>query len=333
MADTAFLPQSKLAYLIEAERPSSDFKTDVIKGLSERPFELHPKYFYDARGAELFEAICTTPEYYVTSAEKALLEGKADLIADVIGPDANFIEPGSGAAEKIRILLDACETPAEYTLFDISREQLEAVAADLAEDFPDLRVGAVAGDFTRSFPLEEGMFSGSGKRVCFFPGGTLGNFSPEAQISLLNGFKRWLRPGDGILLGVDRIKDTARLDAAYNDTAGYTAAFNLNILHHMQHAIDARLDIDAWEHLSFFNVGRGCIEMHLLATEDTEIAVQGHTFRFDRGDSIKTEESWKFDVPRLKRLASALSLELDAVWSGPNDMFSLVWLKVPEVSS
>ena len=193
--------------------------------------------------------------------------------------------------------------------------------------------GPILEEEARGYAKWVGTLTDGRIQINVFPGGTLGNFSPDAQISLLNGFKCWLRPGDGILLGVDRIKDTARLDAAYNDAAGYTAAFNLNILHHMQHAIDARLDIDAWEHLSFFNVGRGCIEMHLLATEDTEIAVQGHTFRFDRGDSIKTEESWKFDVPRLKRLASALSLELDAVWSGPNDMFSLVWLKVPEVSS
>ncbi|MAP93460.1 MAG: L-histidine N(alpha)-methyltransferase [Ponticaulis sp.] len=329
MADTAQL-SSKLAYLIDAEAPVSDFRTDVIEGLSAPPFELPPKYFYDANGAELFEAICTTPEYYVTRAEIELLQTSAASIADIIGPDANIIEPGSGAAEKVRILLKALPNPAEYTLFDISREQLDVVARGLAEDFPRLRVGAVAGDFTRPLLVTGEMFQGSGKRMCFFPGGTIGNFSPTDQITLLSGFKSWLRPGDGILIGVDRIKNAARLDAAYNDAAGYTARFNLNLLRHMQSALGAELNTDDWDHQAFFNIARGCIEMHLRANRDTQIGLDQHVFQFSAGETILTEESWKFDEARLRALADALNLDLKHIWSSKDDAFSHVWLEMPD---
>lgn len=321
-------PSSTLAYLIEAEVPASDFAADVKAGLSERPATLPPKYFYDARGAELFHEICNTTEYYVTRAEHELLNTHAATIADAIGPHANIIEPGSGAAEKVRVLLKACKDPAELTLIDISREQLEAVAGELAEDMPGLRVGAVAGDFTAPLDITGDMFAGEGKRVCFFPGGTIGNFAPDEQVKLLQHFKGFLRPGDAILLGVDRIKDAALLDAAYNDAAGLTAQFNLNILSHMQAALNAEIDMSAWEHAAFFSPSKGCIEMHLRTRRATQIEVSGDVFAFDAGETIKTEESWKFDVSRLKSLGKRAGLKLGLVWSSKGEAFSLAWLEV-----
>lgn len=327
--DSSLVGQFGLAYLIEMDRPEADFKGDVIRGLSAHPPQIPPKYFYDETGADLFEKICTTPEYYVTRSETALLTSIAGDIADIIGPHANIFEPGSGAAEKIRILLRALEQPAEYCLFDISRDQMERVARDINREFSTLRVGAVAGDFTRPVPTSQRMFYGDGKRVCYFPGGTLGNFAPDTQIELLRTFRTPLRPGDGILLGVDKIKDTARLDAAYNDAAGYTRDFNMNLLSRMAGELGAELQLNDWEHLSFFDKEKGRIRMFLVAKAPTTISLEDHKFQFGTGDWIHTEDSWKFDEQRLRTLAGAAGLEVEKVWGLTRSDFLMAWLVVP----
>ncbi len=315
-----------LAFLVELPRADGDFRADVLAGLRAEPRGIPPKYFYDRAGAKLFEAICETPEYYVTRAETALLTAIAPEIAALAGPGASLIEPGSGAAEKARILLAEMASPTEYILFDISREQLERTAAEVAEAFPGLRIGAVAGDFTVAAPNPGEVFQGGGRRICFFPGGTLGNFDPDAQADLLRRFKTFLRPGDALLVGVDTIKDAARLDAAYNDVAGHTAAFNLNLLHRIAAELDAELDPGDFRHLAFFRPSLARIEMHLVARRSTRIKLAGETFDFTAGEGIHTENSWKFDAHRLAALATRAGFTLERTWMAAEDAFMVAWL-------
>lgn len=315
-----------LKFLKELPRPKGRFLEDALGGLSRTPKVLAPKYFYDDEGAKLFEAITETPEYYVTRAETALLERHSAEIAAMAGQNASMIEPGSGAGQKARILLRAFDRSTEYILFDISRTQLEKVGAEMSSLFPDMSIGAVAGDFTQPMPQPSEVFHGQGKRICFFPGGTLGNFEPEGQRALLENFRTLLRPGDALLLGVDRIKDAAILDAAYNDASGLTAAFNLNVLHRMQRDLGAEVDVESFRHRAFFVPSRARIEMHLLAIADTRIVLEGEVFPVVKGESIHTENSYKFDEPRLEALAGDTGFQIEKVWGSQADAFMLAWL-------
>lgn len=315
-----------LDFLLERPVATSDFRADVIAGLSSTPRSIPPKYFYDAEGARLFESICELPEYYVTRAELDLLNRYAGEISRAAGAGASMIEPGSGAAAKARILLRAFDRPYEFVLFDISQEQLIAQGQRLAAEFPELRVGAVAGDFTADMPRADEIFSGAARRVCFFPGGTLGNFEPDAQRALLRNFSSVLRPGDGLLLGVDRVKDSAKLDAAYDDAAGVSAAFNLNLFTRLQDELGARLDPDAFVHRAFFNPELARIEMHLMARRPTAIEIDGQRFVFEVGETIHTENSYKFDRERLGALARDCGFEVKTVWGERAEQFMLAWL-------
>ena len=317
-----------IAFLIEQPRTESDMRCDVIDGLSQAQKSIPPKYFYDAHGAELFVEITETPEYYPTRTEYSLLSEIAPDVAGWAGSGASMIEPGSGAAEKARVLLGAFDQPHEYCLFDISSDQLKRAGADIAAGFPGLRVGAVAGDFTAAMPRASDVFTGEGKRICFFPGSTLGNFSPEQQAGLLRSFKTPLRTGDAILLGVDGVKDTARLDAAYNDAAGLTAAFNLNLLQRLKSDLGAKLELSDFEHLSFYNPALQRIEMHLVAPRGSRIEIDDHVFEFKPGETIHTENSWKFDRARIEALADETGLAVTRLWQAKPYTFYLCLLEV-----
>ncbi len=329
MADGDAPHKTSLAFLLEMASPEADFRGDVLSGLAGAPKTIPPKYFYDETGASLFEQICLTPEYYVTRAESELLQRIAGDVADLAGRGASVFEPGSGAAEKARLLLDRMDDPAEFILFDISRAQLEAAGAEIARRYPSMRVGAVAGDFSAGVPRADDIFSGQGRRICFFPGGTLGNFDPAEQRSLLKRFASVLRPGDAILLGVDAIKDAARLDAAYNDAQGLTAAFNLNLLARMQRDLDARLEPAAFAHAAFYNPDLARIEMHIRARRATRIEIDGDVFPFAPGEAVHTENSWKFDQARLSRLAEDVGLRLEQCWRADGGDFLAAWIEVP----
>ena len=323
-------PTERLAYLIMTEAPEADFRGDVLDGLSRPAPAIPPKYFYNEKGASLFEDICSTEDYYVTKAETALIEREANDIARTIGPDASLFEPGSGAATKIRPILRALDRPGEYTLFDISQEQMERVAGELRTEFPSLRLGAVAGDFTRGLPEDDRLFSGKGNRVCFFPGGTIGNFAPDEQKALLSTFRKALRPGDILLLGADARKDSAVLDAAYNDTAGYTAAFNLNLLNRMKRELDADLDLDAWMHVAYYDEQHHRIRMFLRPRTDTRIVIGDRTFDFPIGRPINTEASYKFDPKALRTLGKASGYTLEKIWDAGEDLFYLACFRVAD---
>jgi len=317
-----------LSVLIDLPSEASDFRSDVLDGLGQAQKSIPPKYFYDAVGAKLFEAICETPEYYVTRAETALLEQIAPEVAAWAGKGASLIEPGSGAATKARLLLSAMGAPAEYILFDISHEQLKAAGRSINADYPKLRVGAVSGDFTQAMPAPNDVFVGGGKRLCFFPGSTIGNFAPDRQITLLKSFKTLLRKGDAILLGADTIKDEDVLNAAYNDQQGLTAQFNLNLLARLQNELGAKLDAAAFQHHAFFNTELARIEMHLSAPNGAEIEIDGDRFALKPNETIHTENSWKFDRMRLSTLAEAAGLSVSAVWNAENDAFMTALLEV-----
>lgn len=318
----------ELAYELALPIESADFKSDVIAGLSKSVKSIPPKYFYDETGAELFVEITKTPEYYPTRTELALLKSVAPKVAAWAGRGASLIEPGSGAAEKIRVLLSAFEEPLECVLLDISREQLRQSGRALARDFPGLRVGAVTGDFTGEMPAPETIFKGDEKRLCFFPGSTLGNFGPAERVGLLKSYTSVLRAGDAILLGLDGVKDAARLDAAYNDTAGITAAFNLNLLTRLKSEVSASLNIADFQHLSFYNPAQKRIEMHLVAPRGAYIEIDNQRFVLKPGEAIHTENSWKFDREGLSQLADEAGLQIRELWEASVNTFYLALLEV-----
>src|SRR5215472_8763093 len=272
------------------------FRDAVLSGLGCARKRIPCKFFYDARGSALFEAICRLPEYYLTRTEVAILEANADEMAAQIGPHGRVIEFGSGASTKARILLRALDRPAAYVPVDISREHLRDAAASLAEDFPWLSVVAVCADYTRPFPLPP-LPGPHGKRVGFFPGSTIGNFEPDAAVDFLANYARVLGPGGEMLIGVDRKKDPRILDAAYNDRAGVTAEFNLNLFQRINRELDGDLEIDRFEHVAFYNEIEGRIKMYIRSLANQEAWIAGKLVLFGKDELIHTEYSYKYSIP------------------------------------
>ena len=303
------------------------FRDAVLAGLARAHKRIPCKFFYDARGSALFEEICRLPEYYPTRTEIAILEENSSDIAAQMGPHCRVIEFGSGASQKIRILLYALERPAAYVPVDISREHLRDAAISLAEDFPSVPVIAVCADYTRHFPLPS-LPSAGGKRVGFFPGSTIGNFEPDAAVAFLANYAHILGPRGEMLIGVDLKKDPLILDAAYNDRAGVTAAFNLNLLERVNRELDADLDIDRFEHLAFYNEAEGRVEIYIrsLVTQETRIA--GTRFRFAKDELIHTEYSYKYSVPEFRALAAGAGFRPVDTWTDSAELFSVHYFRL-----
>jgi L-histidine N-alpha-methyltransferase len=307
--------------------PSEEsFRDAVLAGLAARPKSLPCKFFYDARGSALFEKICEVPEYYLTRAETAILETYAPAIADRIGPYCRLIELGSGASQKVRLLLGALETPLAYVPVDISREHLRAAAAGLAADFPELQVVAVCADYTRPFDLPN-LPGPPGKRVGFFPGSTIGNFEPEGVVNFLTHCGHLLGPGAEMLIGTDVKKDKRILDAAYNDADGFNAAFNLNLLHRIANELDAEIDIDEFEHVAFYNPDEGRVELYIRSLEAQSVAVAGSRFAFAKGELIHTENSYKYAIAEFRDLAARAGFQTLETWTDPDRMFAVYYLR------
>jgi len=303
------------------------FRDAVLKGLGRARKAIPCKFFYDARGSALFEEICRLPEYYPTRTEIAILEENAGEIASQMGPHCRIIEFGSGASQKARILLQALDRPAAYVPVDISRELLREAAAALAEDFPELPVIAVCADYTGPFPLPP-LPSPSGKRVGFFPGSTIGNFEPEAAARFLANCARILGPGGEMLIGVDLKKDTEILEAAYNDRAGVTAAFNLNLLERINRELDGDLDLDLFEHVAFYNKTEGRVEIYVRSLADQEAAIAGRHIAFAAGELIHTEYSYKYTVPEFRALAAPAGFRPVDTWTDPAELFSVHYFRL-----
>ncbi|XAH25569.1 L-histidine N(alpha)-methyltransferase [Xylophilus sp. GW821-FHT01B05] len=305
----------------------SDFARDLLVGLSCRPRSISPKYFYDTEGSALFDRICTLPEYYPTRTECALLAQHAGAIAQLAGPRAEIVEFGAGSLHKVRLLLDAMESPAGYLPIDISGEHMTAAATELRRAYPTLNVSPLVADYTQRLLLPAPA-AGSGRRLGFFPGSTIGNFSPEEAERFLRLAAQVLR-GGALLLGADLVKDPALLHAAYNDAEGVTAAFNLNLLARANRELGADFDLDAFSHCAFYNAPHQRIEMHLVSQRPQQVGICGETFSFDEGETLHTEHSHKFTVNGLHAMAVRAGFRPGPVWTDPGRLFSVHWLQAP----
>jgi probable methyltransferase len=300
------------------------FLADVLDGLSRPRKSLPCKYFYDSEGSALFDAICTLDEYYPTRTETALLHERTGEIAALAGRGATLVELGSGSSVKVRILLDALDAPAMYVPVDISRDHLIAAAARLAGDYPSVTVVPVAADYVRGFALPRGV--APERTLAFFPGSTIGNFRPAEALAFLRGLGQRLGKGARLLIGVDLRKNPAVLEAAYNDARGVTAAFNLNLLGRINRELDGSFDLDRFAHRAHYDPVRGRIEMHLESLADQTVRIAGHAIRFAKGETIHTENSYKYSVPGFRRLGARAGWRAEQSWTDSGGLFSLHWM-------
>jgi dimethylhistidine N-methyltransferase len=303
------------------------FRDAVLHGLA-RPKKAIPcKFLYDERGSALFEQICRLPEYYPTRTEIAILEESAEEIAAQMGVYSRIIEFGSGASLKARILLDALDRPAAYVAVDISREHLREAAAALAQDFPDVAIVALCADYTRPFVIPS-LPGPAGKRVGFFPGSTIGNFEPDAAARFLANCADILGPGGEMMIGVDLKKEASILDAAYNDRAGVTAAFNLNLFERINRELDGDLDLDLFEHFAFYSETNGRVEIYIRSLADQQAIVAGCRFSFAAGELIHTEYSYKYSVEEFRSLAARAGFRPVDTWVDTGELFSVHYFRL-----
>ncbi|MDO9411966.1 MAG: L-histidine N(alpha)-methyltransferase [Pseudolabrys sp.] len=300
----------------------STFKHDVLKGLGARRKHLPPKYFYDAAGSQLFDRITDQAEYYPTRCEMHILQDNAAEIMRLVPAGAALVEFGSGSNKKARILLAAAPVLAAYVPVDISGEMLEREADALQLDFPRLNIQPVAADFTHEFELPEEA-KAAPVRVGLFPGSTIGNFEPHEASSFLRNAAKILGPNSKLIIGADLIKPTDILNAAYNDAAGVTAKFNLNLLVRINRELGGTFDIKSFEHHAFFNRERHRIEMHLASLKRQKVKVAGECFDFRAGETIHTENSYKYSVESLGALARGVGWQPSAVWTDAKKYFSV----------
>ena len=300
-----------------------DFREEVLRGLASQPKRVSSKFFYDRRGSELFEQICRQPEYYPTRTEIGILRACGPELARLAGPGSVLIELGSGASRKVRLLLERLR-PSAYVGVDISREFLLQATRRLAQDYPSMEVYALCADLGRPLELASAPF---GRRLAFYPGSSIGNFEPEAAATFLRNLRTLLGPGGALVIGVDLKKDLASLHAAYNDAAGVTAAFNLNLLRRLQRELGAELDLGGFRHEAFYNEVQGRIEMHIESLRRQTIRIDGHPFPFAAGERLHTENSYKYTIPEFRALAQRAGFVPARVWTDAQSLFSVHYLR------
>lgn len=316
--------------LTDLEPPADNFLQEALAGLSAQPPQLACKYFYDDRGARLFEQICELPEYYPTRTEISILRQHLGAMSDMIGANARIVEYGSGAGIKIRLLLDALHSPAAYIPVDIAREQLLEAATRLQADFPAIDVLSVCADYSAplTLPNPETSFR---KTIVFFPGSTIGNFPPAEAARFLARFAQLAAQGKapgGLLIGVDMKKDPDILERAYNDSQGITAAFNLNLLARMNRELGADFNLDQWYHEAPWNPATGAIEMHLVSRRDQRVHLGGRTFDFAAGAHIHTENSFKYRPEEFEQLARQAGFRRRGLWTDADNLFSVQYFEL-----
>ena len=305
----------------ESADAASSFVHDVIAGLTARPKLLPPKYFYDETGARLFEQITALPEYYLTRCELEILRERARDIARFFPAPSALIEFGSGSSKKMRILLAAAPAIAAYAPVDISSEMLIQEANELRRDYPRLAVLPVEADFTKPFALPAA--AAGMAHTGFFPGSTIGNFEPDEARAFLRHAGRMLGRGAALIIGVDLVKDPSILHAAYNDEAGLTAKFNLNLLARINRELGGSFDLASFEHRAFYNSERHRIEMHLVSKKLQKVSVAGRDVEFRAGETIHTENSYKYTLEHFTALARAAGWASVAVWTDAGKNFSI----------
>jgi L-histidine Nalpha-methyltransferase len=311
---------------VEVFKPAArQFRADVLRGLGAPKKELPCKYFYDKVGSELFEQITELEEYYPTRTELGIMERHASEMAGLLGQRCLLIEYGSGSSLKIRLLFDQLRELAGYVPIDVSGEYLHRSARALGEEYPDIEVLPLCADFTRQLAPPT-CRKAAARRVVYFPGSTLGNFTPEAALALLRQTAILCGREGGLLLGIDLQKDPRVMEAAYNDRRGVTAAFNRNILVRINRELGADFDIEQFAHRAFYNAAQKRIEMHLVSRRDQVVRVGGAPFVFVKGESIHTENSYKYSLPDLADLAWASGFAVERVWTDERQYFSVAYL-------
>jgi len=300
--------------------PAADLRREVLAGLSGQQKQLSPKFFYDAHGSALFDAITALPEYYPTRTEIAILRGCRAELAQLLGPGTVVIEPGGGNGAKARLLLDSL-APRAYAPIDIARNPLFEAADGLAADYPAIDVHAICADFSRSLQLPA-LPTGE-RRVAFFPGSSIGNFDREHAVALLQRLAELVGPGGALLIGVDLQKDAARLESAYDDVQGVTAAFNLNMLARLNRELGADFRLERFAHRAHYDEEAGRIEMHLVSRAAQQARIDDKTFAFAEGETIHTENSYKYTPEGFAALAAAAGFRPLREWHDPDDLFAV----------
>jgi dimethylhistidine N-methyltransferase len=298
-----------------------DDRAQLLDGFAGMPRSISPKFFYDERGSELFTEITRTPEYYPTRTELGLLKQYGEEMSECIGEDATLLEYGSGSSEKIRTLLETLR-PQKYVPMDISRDYLASSAETLATDYPWLDVLATCVDYSKEFDLPERFH---GNVAGFFPGSSIGNFSPASALNFLRRVKKHVE-GGGLLIGVDLKKDEAVLNRAYNDDQGVTADFNLNVLKHLNREFDGNFNLDNFHHHAFYNREQGCIQMFVVSECDQEVTLAGESFALMEGEAIHTENSYKYSVEEFRALAGEAGFTKDRFWTDEQGWFGVFYL-------
>ncbi len=321
---------NKNVQLFDFEPTTTDFLEDVAFGLSQPAKSLPSKYLYDFEGSRLFDEICRLPEYYPTRTEKAILEASARPVAEAAGEQTTIVELGSGSHHKISLLLDLLSNPAGYVAIDISREFMLSAVEQVKSKFPSLNVSAICADYTQLKELPNELSHSPASKLSFFPGSTIGNFTPQEAERFLKNWSGVLQSGDLFLCGVDLVKDVNVLESAYNDSQGTTAAFNINLLQRINRELGANFQLQQFKHRAIFNSELSRIEMHLvsLCDQDVSIGPSTHRFQFREGETIHTENSYKYTVDRFQEMVKRVGYSPLRLFTDPEDLFSIHLLRV-----
>lgn len=311
--------------MIDPEIKSGIAASEILNGLQPPQKSLPSKFFYDERGSRLFEQICELPEYYPTRTEISILISNMDEISCSLGAGIDLVELGSGSSVKTRLLLDHLPDIHAYFPVDISEAFLLKTADQIRSEYRKLQVNPVPADYTEPFSIPVKV--GGERTIIFFPGSTIGNFRPDRASRFLSQHRSLMLPDGGMLIGVDRKKPKEILERAYNDEQGITAEFNMNILTHLNRELDAGFDTELFRHKAFYNEEEGRIEMHLVCLADHEVELAGVTVPFRKGETIHTENSYKYSPEEVEELFGE-GYRLEAMWSDPDEYFSVYYFRV-----
>ncbi|WP_166636868.1 L-histidine N(alpha)-methyltransferase [Cognatilysobacter terrigena] len=313
--------------LLDLSPTPDDLHGDVLAGLSSAPKTLSSKYFYDERGSQLFEAITRQPEYDLTRTEIALLQHVMPQVRDAVGSDAHVVEYGSGSGRKTQLLLAGLDSPVAYTPVEISREMLLDATHRLATAFPEVQMLPVCADFTKPVPVPPSLMPAA-RSLVFFPGSTLGNFDDAQSLDLLRAMRETMGDDGAALIGLDLVKDVAEMEAAYNDAAGVTAEFTLNLLARLNRELDADFDLEAFAHRAVWSPDNSRIETAIVSRRAQVVRVVGRRFAFDADEAIHVEISHKYTDAYFDELARRAGLRVVRRWNAPADRFGLRLLEV-----
>jgi dimethylhistidine N-methyltransferase len=315
-------PISQPASLTEQDLSVADDMSEIIEGLSKQQKSLPPKFFYDERGSRLFDAICELPEYYLTRTELSIMQTHIDEIVALVGPQASLIEFGSGSSLKTRMLLERLDRLAAYVPVDISREHLMAAAGSLAAEYPAVEVWPVLADFMQPFELPNPSVMPL-RNIVYFPGSTIGNFSPDEAHKLLKVMHVAAGEDGALLIGVDLQKDIGVIERAYNDEDGVTAEFNVNMLSHLNNEFGANFNLDLFRPSAVYDAEHGRVEMSLISECEQNVRVGGRSFHFAEGEALITEHSHKYTLEQFSGMAQKAGFVVDTVWTDPEQLFSV----------